>query len=156
MEAVVGSGATIPVLRPRTGQVYPVQESQGSRGGVEYEVANNDTVANLGEKFMAVLTEEGTLRGYGSQCAAVSKDLSSVRNMVGSRHAVCFGLGPNDDQHLIINKVSGEVDRMRDDGINYLQRLKIIPPNQINAVMSKLAEINNGGPVDQGFGRPGR
>ena len=124
--------------------------------GEKYEVTNGARIPNLGEKFMAVLTEEGTLRGYGSQCADVSKDLASVRSMVKSKHAVCFGLGPNGEDHLIINRMSGEVNRMVDDGINYLQRLNIIPQNQINAVMAKLAEVNAGNAVDQGFGRPGR
>ncbi len=69
MDAVVDSGSTVPVLNPKTGKAYPVEESAASRAGVEYECANEETVPNLGQKRMAVLTEEGTLRAYGSQCA---------------------------------------------------------------------------------------
>ena len=106
MDAVMDSGATVPVLHPSTGRSYQVQESKASRAGVEYEIVNGDTVPSLGEKNMAVMAEEGTLRGYGSQCADVSKTLQSVRSMVRSGHAVCFGLGENSDQHLIINKMA--------------------------------------------------
>ena len=157
--AIVDSGATIPVLHPKTGKAYPVQESAASKAGVEYECANHETVPNLGEKQMAVMTEEGTIRGYSSQCADVSKSLQSVRAMNTSGHAVCFGLGPNGEDHFIINRVSGEINRMIDDGINYLQRLLVIPPDQIEAVqaammMMQSGQYDAGQPAD--FGRPGR
>ncbi len=142
--AVVDSGATIPVLHPATGKAYAVEESAASRAGVEYEVANGDTTPNLGQKRMAVLTEEGTMRGYSSQCADVSKALQSVRALVGSKHAVCFGLGPDGNDHLIINRVSGEINRMIDDGVNYLQKLMVIPPDQIDAVHAQLEAMNYG------------
>ncbi len=149
MHAVVDSGATVPVLHPKTGEVYQVEESPASRAGVEYEIANGSTLPCLGQKHMAVMTEEGTLRGYTSQCADVSKALQAVRSMVGSRHAVCFGLGPAGEDHLIINRESGEINRMIDDGINYLQKLFVVPPDQVEAVQERLQQ-------DQCFGRRGR
>jgi hypothetical protein len=155
--AIVDSGATVPVLHPSTGKEYKLEESPASRAGVEYELADASTLANLGQKRMAVLTEEATLRGYSSQCADVSKALNSVRTMVGSKHAVCFGLGPGGEDHLIINRVTGEINRMIDDGINYLQKLYIIPPDQINAVQQRLEEMGQGGSVhSEDFHRPGR
>ncbi len=54
--AVVDSGATVPVLHPKTGRGYEVEESPASRAGVEYETAGGDTLANLGQKQMAVMT----------------------------------------------------------------------------------------------------
>jgi hypothetical protein len=53
---------------------------------------------------------------------------------------------------LIINRVTGEINRMEDDGINYLQRLLIIPPDHIAAIQQKLEAMqhNNG---DQWYGR---
>ena len=107
---------------------------------------------------MAVLTAEGTLRGYGSQCADVSvtKPLQAVRSLVHSKHAVCFGLGEEGDEHLIINKQTGEVNRMRDDGINYLQDLLIIPPDQVDRVAGELLAMSQRAEQDdQSFGRPG-
>ncbi len=150
--AIVDSGATVPVLHPKVAAAYELEESAASRAGVEYELANMDTDPNLGQKRFAVLTQEGTLRGYQSQCADVGKALLSVRALVHSKNAVCFGLGPEGEDHLIINRVTGEINRMEDNGINYLQRLLIIPPDQIAAIQQKLEAMqhNNG---DQWYGR---
>ena len=156
LSCIVDSGATVPVMNPTTGVAYPMQESDASREGVLYKLANDDTLPNLGEKKMAVLTSEGTLRGYGSQCANVSEPLQAVRSLVRSKHAVCFGLGENDDEHLIINKQTGEINRMRDDGINYLQDLLIIPPDRVDEVAAELHLLQQQGDQGgQGFGRPG-
>ncbi len=150
MSAVVDSGATVPVMNPKTGAAYPLQESEASRNDVDYEVADGGTLANLGEKKMAVITQEGTLRGYASQCANVSKPLSAVRSLCRSRHAVCFGLGDGDD-HLIINKETGEINRMRDDGINYYQDLLIVPPDRLDELLQEMKEAQTAfgfAPVD--------
>ena len=64
---------------------------------------------------------------------------------------------------MIINKHTGEVNRMRDDGINYLQDLIIVPPEQVDRVAGELAAIQaaqssedtSGGGLSD-FGRPGR
>ena len=64
---------------------------------------------------------------------------------------MCFGLGDGND-HLIINKESGEINRMRDDGINFLQDFLIVPPDKISQVM---AEINAADEAASTFGRPG-
>ena len=143
LSSVVDSGATVPVMHPEDAADYELLESQASRDGVEYEVANLETIPNLGEKKFAILTAEGTLRGYQTQCAetAKGKPLQAVRALVGSRHAVCFGLGENDNEHLIINKISGEVNRMRDDGINYLQDMLVVPQNRIEQVQQHLWSI---------------
>ena len=89
---------------------------------------------------MTILTADGTLRNYPTQCANVSKSPQAVISLVKSKHAVCFGLGDDGDQHLIINKATGEINRMRDDGINYPQDMLIIPPDRIMAVMAKLQQ----------------
>ncbi len=136
MSAIVDSGATITAVPPKVGRGYKVQESEATRRGVEYATAGagSDTLPNLGEKFMAVLTKEGTVRGFGAQCADVAEPLESVRQLLGNKHCVLFGLGPNESEHLIINKVTGEVTAMRDDGINYLHDMIIIPPDEVEQV----------------------
>ncbi len=143
LSSVVDSGATVPVMHPEDAADYELLESQASRDGVEYEVANLETIPNLGEKKFAILTAEGTLRGYQTQCAetAKGKPLQAVRALVASRHAVCFGLGENDNEHLIINKIYGKVNRMRDDGINYLQDMLVVPQNRIEQVQQHLWSI---------------
>ena len=91
LTAVVDSGATVPVMSPNTGASYGIIPS--SANGTEYEIASGDTLEDLGEKRMAVLTAEGTLRGYSTRCADVTKSLQAVRALVATDHAVCFGLG---------------------------------------------------------------
>ena len=134
LSAIVDSGASITAVSPKTGKAYKIQEGEACRRGVEYATAGQDSLPNLGEKHMAVLTKEGTVRGFSSQVADVSEPLESVRQLCGTRHCVLFGLGPNDDEHLIINKVTGEVNVMRDDGINYRHDMIIIPPDEIEQV----------------------
>ena len=159
LSAIVDSGATVPVMNPSTGSRYEVVA--GSANGTEYEIASGDTLEDLGEKKTAVLTAEGTLRGYGSRCAEVTKALQSVRALVASGHAVCFGLGDG-TEHVIVNKETGETNAMRDDGINYLQDLLIVPPEDIERVAAELAAVTAGQSWDCGnagdssFGWQGR
>ena len=105
-----------------------MQESDAAKKGAEYEIANGDTIPNLGEKKMAVLTTEGTLRGYETQVAEVSSPLQSVRQLQATGHAVCFGVGAEGLDHLVINRLSGEINRFRGDGTNYIQDLLVVPP----------------------------
>ncbi len=151
MSAVVDSGASIAALTPEDGKGYPVEESAASKAGVEYEVANKDTVPALGQKKLAVITPEGSLRGYRSEVADVSGPLQSVRQLLGAKHCVLFGLGPNEEEHLIINKLTGEINRMRDDGTNYLQDLLVVPPDQLDKVVARM----QGGDPAAPFGRQG-
>ena len=109
---------------------------------------------------MAVLTTEDTLRSYASRCADVTKSLQARRALVQSQHAVCFGFGDGND-HVIINKVTGEINRMRDDGVNHFQDLIIIPPEQVEHVSAALAQLSetynyNERPDARDFGRQGR
>ena len=149
IRAIVDSGASVPAMHPNMGKAYPLQESAASRAGVEYECANKETLPNLGEKLMAVMTPEGTLRGYKSQCADVSQPISSVRTMVASQSAVCFGLGPAGDQHLIINRLTGEVNVIQDDGLNYIQELWVVPPDDVGKIQAQSGH-------DQRFAGQGR
>ena len=149
IRAIVDSGASVPAMPPRKGRAYALLESEGSRAGVEYQCANNECLPNLGEKLLAVMTAEGTLRGYRTQCADVSQPINAVRSMVASKSAVLFGLGPEGDQHLIINRLTGEINHIEDDGHNYLQNLWVVPPGEIDQVQ------RDQGPV-QPFTGPGR
>ena len=151
ISSVVDSGATVPALHPETGFGYEVEESDASRAGVEYDTAGSETLPALGRKRLAVITPEGALRGYQSEVANVSSPLQSVRTLLSNKHCVLFGLGPNEEEHLIINKVSGEVNRMRDDGTNYLQDLLVVLPEHLEDVV---AQMNGADPAPP-FGRQG-
>ncbi len=140
ISCVVDSGATITAIHPNDGKAYSVEENENSRNGVTYETAGTEDLDNLGEKKMAVLTAEGTLRGFHSQVARVSSPLESVRQLLGNKHCVLFGLGESEDEHLIVNKVTGEVNWMRDDGTNYLHDMLVVPPDEVHKVQQCLNE----------------
>ena len=54
LSAIVGSGAIVPVMNPSTGSKYDVVAA--SANGTEYEITSGDTLEDLGEKKMVVLT----------------------------------------------------------------------------------------------------
>ena len=134
MVSIVDSGATVSVVHPSTGKAYNIQDSKGSLEGQSYEIANGVRIPNLGEKVMAVMTEEGSVRPYCSQVADVSHSLQAVRAMLKSQHIVVF----DEDASFAYNKETGEVNTIKDDGCNYTMEHWIIPPDQLGAVMAAL------------------
>ena len=44
-------------------------------------------------------------------------------------HIVVFGDGENGTEHYIMNRATGEYNAVRDDGLNYLMRLCVVPPS---------------------------
>ena len=143
VEIIVDSGATVPVFPPRVGKLYQVQPSEGSRNGDEYRVANGDKIPNLGEKVFPVLTEENTIRGVTAQIADVTDPLQSVRHMNANFNGVwLYG-----DESFSVNMVTGEVNRIVDNGKNFVMRAWIIPPDEVAGVVSE---------ADAGFPRPQR
>lgn len=111
---------------------------------MEYEVANGEAIPNLGQKFLAVMTSQGSIRGYQTQIANVTKPLQSVRSMLASKHTVIF----DEDKSFVLNKITGELNVMRDDGINYYLDQWIIPKTQVSQAMQIVAS-------ESGFTRQG-
>ena len=133
IEAILDSGATVTVIPPHVGVGYDVMEGEASKAGVKYEVANGEEIPNLGEKLMAIMTAEGSVRGMLAQVADVSKPLQAVRSLVRAGHLVVFGDGENGDENYIYNKFSGERTAVTDDGINYLMGMWIVPPGEASS-----------------------
>ena len=127
VEAVLDSGATVTVIPAHVGQGYDIMPSAASKAGVMYEIANGEEIPNLGEKLMAVVTDDGAWRGLQAQVADVSKMLQSVRALVKAGHTVVFGDGESGHSHYVYHKVSGECIGVRDDGVNYLMGMHIVP-----------------------------
>ena len=100
---------------------------------------------------MAVWTQEGTVRGYTSQLADFTHSLQSVRALLKSRHAVIF----DEDGRFVFNKITGELNHITDDGVNYKMRQWIIPPEQVEAALQASQELrsSSGGEHQGGFGR---
>ena len=130
VEAILDSGATVTVFPPSIGAAYELTQGEAAKAGVTYEVANGEEIPNLGERLMAVMTVEGTTRGLRAQVANVSKPLQAVRQLTKTGHMVVFGDGPEGELHYVVNKLTGEMNAIRDDGINYLMGLYIMPPEE--------------------------
>ena len=127
---VMDSGSTVPVWPPTVGKEYTIDESEGSRKGVTYMCANKDVLANLGEKTVPLLTREGTMKTTTSQVADVSQPLQSVRHVHKSGHMVIF----DGADSFMLNKHTGEINLIEDDGHNYILETWIIPPDEIDRV----------------------
>jgi hypothetical protein len=142
-DSIIDSGATVPVMPLEMGKAYPATDGAAKKAGVKYKIADGTDLPNLGEKVMAVWTQEGTVRAYRSQCADVTKPLQAVRALVASDHSVVFDKGGS----FVFNKVSGEINTITDDGINYLMRQWVIPPDQIEAAIHMAQDFQ--GPANQ-------
>jgi hypothetical protein len=127
LRSVMDSGASITVIPPNVGKLYEVRESPASKAGVQYQVANGDELPNLGEKFLPLLTSEHTTRGMLAQVADVTMALQSPRALHATGHMVILD-GANS---FVLNKFTGEVNVLEDDGINYLMDTWIIPPEEL-------------------------
>mgnify|MGYP005697206869 CR=1 FL=1 len=127
LRTIIDSGATVTVVPPWVGKCYSVQESPGSKAGVEYAVANGDSLPNLGQKALPLYTKEGTMRGMMAQVANVTDGLQSVRAMYNSGHIVVLD-GPNS---YALNKFTGEMNEIQDDGLNYTMESWICPPEEL-------------------------
>ena len=124
---IMDSGATVTVVPPTVGRLYHVQESPASKAGVEYTVANGDSLPNLGQKMLPLVTAEGTMRGMLAQVANVTDGLQSIRNMYNSGHVVIFD-GP---ESYCLNKFTGEVNEITDNGTNYTMDAWVCPPEEL-------------------------
>ena len=128
MRSVMDSGASITVIPPSVGKLYELTESAASKAGVQYQVANGDELPNLGEKFLPLFTREGTTRGMLAQVADVTMPLQSPRALYATGHLVVLD-GPDS---FVLNKITGEVNCMEDDGANYFLDTWIIPPEDLD------------------------
>ena len=76
---------------------------------------------------MPIMTSEGTTRGLRAHVADVSKPLRALRSLIRTGHAVIFGGGENGDEHYVVNRITGEINEVKDDGVNYLMGMYVIP-----------------------------
>jgi len=141
VDVIMDSGANVTVGPSSIGDMagYRMEESPASRAGVMYTAANGGDLPNLGQKFLAVLTEEGTVRGVQQQCADVTKPLEAIRDNVRTGHVVIFdddGSGQGTGS-VMINKFTGEVNAIHDNGSDYVMRRWIIPVQDVDAVIAE-------------------
>jgi len=142
IEVIMDSGAHVSVGPRHVGAKagYSVQESMASKAGICYTAANGGEIPNLGERLLAVVTEEGTVRGMDQQVADVTKNLEAVRANLRAGHAVIFnddGFGQGSGA-FVVNKATGEVNAIHDNGSNFVMKRWIIPVQEVPQVLATL------------------
>ena len=85
----------------------------------------------MGEQMVAMVTEEGTLRGMKCQCTKkVRKPLASVKRMVEANHAVVFA--PEElGGRFILNLDTGEMNRIHEVEGNYMLDVWVPPADTV-------------------------
>ena len=134
----VDSGAAETVIPHTLVTGHPIRETDASRRGVNYASATGQPIPNLGEQRLPLCTVEGTLRSMTFQATPVSRPLGSVKRMMESGHKVVF----DSDGCFIENKISGEINWLREENGNFMMDMWIMPVEYMN-------QLKNAG-----FGRP--
>ena len=88
-----------------------------------YASSTDEPIPNLGELRLPLMTNEVTSRGMRFQAAPVSRPLGSVKRICQSGHRVIF----DEDGSFIGNKVTGEIDLLREDNGKYIIDLWVVP-----------------------------
>ena len=120
----IDSGACDSVIDPSQVPANLVLETYGSRNGDDYQSATGETIANLGELRLGLVTREMSVRGMTFTGAPVAKPLGSVKRLCMAGHTVVF-----DNEYLYIyNKETGELNQIREDEGNYMLDVWVAPP----------------------------
>ena len=119
----VDSGAAETVIPHQLVKHHPIRETEASRSGLNYASATGDPIPNLGEQALPAMTDEGTVRRMTFQAAPVSRPLGSVQRMCKSKHTVVF----DEDGSFVVNKISGEINWVREQNGNYMLDLWVLP-----------------------------
>jgi hypothetical protein len=122
----VDSGAADSVAAPETFAGYPVTPHDQLQF---YQSATGEPIVNIGEQLVAMVTNEGTLRGMKFQATKkVKKPLASVKRMVEANHAVIFA--PEEiGGCFILNLETGEMNKLRESEGNYMLDVWVPPAN---------------------------
>ena len=90
VELAVDSGATETVIDTNTLTHVKAVEGPAFKRCVKYEVTNDESIPNLGNKSFKGFTEEGTLKNINAQVYEVNKPLLSVSKVVAVGNKVIF------------------------------------------------------------------
>ena len=111
----VDSGAAETVIPHMLVQDHAIQETDASRNGLNYASATGDPT----RRTETAALQEGSL----FQAAPVDRALGSVKRMCSSGHMVVF----DDDGSYVLNKMTGEVNWMREESGNNIMDLWVMP-----------------------------
>ena len=121
----IDSGAAETVIPHTLVTDYPIVETEKSRSGACYASATGEPIPNLGEQKLLMAIEEGSMRAMTFQAAPVAKPLGSVKRICQAGHYVIF----DEEGSYIMNKVTGELNWLREQNGNYMLDVWIPPPS---------------------------
>ena len=84
------SGAADHVAPKNVASHLKIQETEASRQGVKYVAANGQKIANVGQKAVQGVTDEGMPLGMTWQIAEVKKPLASIGRMCDAGNVAVF------------------------------------------------------------------
>ena len=102
MDVTVDSGAADHVSNKEIEKGIEVRETEASKKGMSYRVANGETIPNRGEKVLRGVTDTGKNIGFTAQITDVTKALCSVGKMTDSGNRVVFD---DDDKEGITYRI---------------------------------------------------
>ena len=119
IEVTVDSGACDTVMPAAMCGHISILQTEDSRRGVEYEVANGETIPNLGERHCLLMSENSNvMKKIVFQCADIHKPLLSVSR--------CADLGYqcilDDHGGMLKDKINGEEIPLHRRGNLYVMR----------------------------------
>ena len=120
----VDSGASETVINEDMAGNVTMTESQGSRRGVQYEVANGVAIPNEGEKRLLAVSEENATRDITAQVCNVNKALLSVRRVVAAGNRVVFDA----EASYIEDKATGEKMWLKEENGMYMLKMWVKAP----------------------------
>ena len=126
IEFAVDSGATESVINEDMLPAIPLTESEASKRGVKYEVANGVRIPNLGQKQFDGITDDESLRNIKVQVCDVNKALLSVKKVLNAGNRVVF----DGEGSYIEDKSTGEKMWLREEGGMYMLRMWVKNPFQ--------------------------
>ena len=124
IEFAVDSGATESVINEEMLPAVPITESEASKRGVKYEVANGVRIPNLGQKQFDGITDDESLRNLKVQVCDVNKALLSVKKITNAGNRVIF----DNEGSYIEDKLTGEKMWLREEGGMYMLRMWVRNP----------------------------
>ena len=84
------SGAADHVAPKNEASHLKIQDTEASRQGVKYVAANGQKIANVGQKTIQGVTDEGMPLGMTWQIAEVKKPLASIGRMCDAGNVAVF------------------------------------------------------------------
>jgi hypothetical protein len=140
ISGLVDSGAVDSVTNDKTAPWIPIQQTEASRSGMKYTVADGRTVPNRGQQKFCGTTEDGLPIDMGIQITDVCKTLFSVRKIKEAGNIVIFGAEEGD---MIINKRSGSRTKIEDNGKDYQLSIWMEVPKEAAAKLGALSSVED-------------